>query len=466
MLINPKSNYIVLLICISSLLTIGWSPFAFTLILFFITYIAIKRLYFTIKYPNEIELGGFFSLSLIISYMVSSLTVQLRLFDNYGLFSYNYFNINQYSLSFVTALILSSGIILDYVGTKKPFIIRFNDFKNVNFSPTSDIFIKVLMFLIVFSYLTGKIGFANNTLLSEDTTDVSIIGSIASSSMIPIGALCLISTRCRDISKLNKYIYIIFSIIIFILVLTQGRRIFTTLVLFYCITLSFFFDILKINLKNLLILLILFLSIKIGTTFYEALRVSSFNFKGSSFSDIVEGAMYLILNPEIGDLDTRISDNLIERPFVILFMVEMYEKLGLWGNGILSFGMNIWNSFLWTVPRFILPNKNFIIDEDYFQITNGLPQDDTPWSLSAAGLLDFGTLGILFLPCVYLQFVRYIYSVTYKNFDIFFKFYIFINLLFIFSSVEGSTSFYLSYLRGIAIAYFIYYLISIFYKKL
>ena len=238
-----------------------------------------------------------------------------------------------------------------------------------------------------------------------------------------------------------------------ILMASQGRRPLVFTLIIYVIFTGLSVRDIKYDLKTLVIITSIIIISYFGTKLYQAMRIAGYSNIDANLYDLFISGIEIIKDPKSVNLDENISENLLDRPFVIQYIAIIIEKISInsW-----SWGINLINSALWTVPRFFLANKNFITDEELLVYKLGLPATDESFSIFASGLADFGILGMLFFPTLYVILLKSIFLKTIKYFDPAFKIIIYSSLLYILLNVESSTLNYISLFRSLFIIYILY----------
>ena len=444
--------------CSLILIIFGFSDYIFLCILGVLNVVTARRwIYLLRAKEGGLELCKFFSLCIMTGYITSTLSTQLNIIDHEYISLANYFNVGQYKISICISLISLSCIFLEYIGDIKPFYVTYKKDGFDYYNREIDIFIKTSMAMIFYAVLSGSLGYGGNVSIGDSSPEISIIGSTASTLLASTGSLSLLlALKNRDISKINKFLYYFFSIsILFTILLTQGRRNIVIMTIIYIILLVYNTSFNKLSFRVVSTIAIAALFIIFGTKLYQAMRVNVYVDIG--LWDRLTSGLSILMNPEDVGLNDIVKENLKERTFVLLYLINIIDLINL---SNISWGLNLFHAFVASIPRVIIGTKNLLADETFLQVRLGLEEIDEPFTLNCAGLVDFGFIGLILFPGLYMLFLRYVYLKTSKYYNQYFRIIILCSIFYMLMNIESDTVNYILIFRNLAIIFCIYKFLS------
>ena len=441
----------------------------------------ITFLYITKFFNASLNPIKFLSLSAVGLFFITSLSVIIssyfiRKFYNLNLFEFfktiQNIPVESYLLAIIFTLLFS--LILFIFSLRNELILKENyifnrlnkittvDSKKINF---------MIIFMIFFEIIMNLSGFVEYRDLNNENYKIGVIDPwmpyLIYIFHFHIALTSLITVKYRNKFNLKNSLLIILSVLLIgYFFFTRGRSSFILasieLFFWYC-----FFNKNAPKLRSIIfsltIIIPLFYSL---TLFNQLLRMSLYtqndNYK-QSLTEQITNAYDLWQMRDMREINSEKNNqnltfrSLVVTPLAVSIDLKRSQKQHLLGE-------NIFNNFIWTIPRMIYPNKiNFPIGE-LLMVKFGLYFSDTSNSLYLASYIDFWWFGVLIYPMLFYFYWRFLlFILTYKNFDPLIILLILSSAFPIFLNIgEGSILGFIVFMRNSAILLLIF---SIFTKN-
>ncbi len=420
----------------------------FLLVSIWMSAIVARDFFGYVSNPAEIEVCEFFASSLLAAYALSTALTQFNVFFAGGGFAAKLFNIDQFYLSLALISVGITSVVLRVAGMVFPF--RLGEV-SLNKKQMTDctLFVIFVFFFALYAFASGLIGFQGAVFVSENSSRISEMGALVAFSLAPTGALAVYIASRENSGRLLKISMLLIAVVFFLLNFTQGRRLTIYAAFVYVIALRMSGWRSKNVMQDIFYILVLLAVCMFGYVFFYAMRLASWmSSSGMSLFDQVYSAFDIIFNPESYGLYEQVSDNALERPFVIGYLSEIVSaassKSGLNGVAFLS-------TIAMIIPSVFIGEKNFPIDEYLIHPHFGMPVVDRANSILTTGFSDFGWTGAFVYVLVVIFALRLFLIFVKKRFFGWFYLFSIFAFLYLMLGIEASMISYWIFLRNLAI---------------
>ena len=419
--------------------------------IFFITSLALSILAVVnvIKYivaPSKICVYDFFATCLLLAYALSTFTTQIKIYSLKSIDVARYFSIGQSSLSLALAGVSFASAILVCFGRFFPFRIQFPEFGKDQIRE-SLLVILIVVFAGIYGIWTGLIGFQGFIFADTSQQTVSPFALIVTFALAPAGVLAIfLASGKHDISHLDKWLLSILAIVLWAITFTQARRLLVYLAMLYVIFYaSDFYGYSQWRKKVFFSAMVIFVAY-FGVKLFFAFRIAGWESPGSKDAVfLLESGFDILFNPSKYDFDYLLSENTIERPFVIKYLAQVMEQVSL---GRQMSGEALYATILYSIPSVLIGVKKFATDEELIHPRIGLVINDDANTILTTGVADFGWPGLLLYPVLIVLVFKFLMFLVKKSnirwVDCFTQF----GILFVLLNVENSMTQYWSFVRS------------------
>ncbi|MGY2489171.1 hypothetical protein [Cupriavidus sp. CP313] len=401
-----------------------------------------------LRKPAKLELSDFFAVSILSAYGMSTFLAEGNLvIDGFIGGAASYFGYDQDSLSLALAVVLCSSSVLMLYGIFFPFRLDNPSAWGLRHRSHAEYFVLAAFFFVSLAFATGSIGFQANLRLSDESNEISVFGAVASQLLAPAGTLGFYLIAARSVlNKRGSIVLYIVSIVMAVLMVSQGRRMIVYMVILCVLALRF--GNLGARVKNkMVIFYFLLISVGcIGVFLFFAMRIASYDSAaGSGVSELLTGGMAILSQDNGGGLVTDLGNNVTQRSFVIGYLADINERASShrWLDG-----EALWASIKMILPSLIVGKKDFPVDEELVNPALGLPVVDQANSVITTGLADFGLFGAIFYPLLVVTGLRLFLKVVMVLRVQWMILYAWFAVLFLLLNVEASVTSYLAAIRN------------------
>ena len=402
-------NFYILALSAFILLLFAEKKAVFNIFLTLGTAISVINLIRLIRFTSLVRFGNLLATGLLIGYVGGGFVSTLGYFYINGTYFKpvnNYLgSYNQAHISTTLAFVLFTCAFLFFVSiAEKPI------FSKPGITPPligQRVYrIIILGFSLVFAaLLTDQMGYMG-IVVNEGNGQITALGSLAhliSPIYLPIIVLVFFQEKV-----VWKRIILILLFLFFISVtVILGRRVLFVAILLILIAFGIGSN------KNKYLLLTKKINIFLGVT-----TLSLFAFFGSKFFyamrlfhvsvgekvsllEQLGGAISLLLS-STSNLSQEYFENIINRPFIISYLATLLASLD---HHLPLFGYELANSFLVAIPSLLFPRKFVNLPsapEVFVHPYFGLPTYDGANTILTAGLDDFGLVGVILYPLLFI----------------------------------------------------------------
>jgi len=412
--------------------------------------VAVYKIYKYIKNPGEICLFDFFATSLLIAYALSSLTTQIKIYSLMSMDVAHYFRLSQHSLSVALASVAFASAILFLVSQLFP--------AKIQFSVLSKRQIKEAMIMIilvtgaaVYCIATGLMQFQGILYTDSNTHSISPLASLAYLAIPPAGILAVfMASGNHEISRFNRWLLYALAIALWLLTFTQARRMLVYMAGLYLIFYAFDASGRTFWVKKAVISFTVIPMAYLGVKLFYAFRLAVWEMPQGTNDpfQLLHLGIEIFSNPKKYDFDYLLTENSLERPFVLKYLSQIIEKVNF--DNWLS-GEALYATFLYSVPSAFIGIKRHLIDEELIHLRIGLPVIDEANTILTAGVADFGWLGLLLFPVLTLMFLKCLLFIVRQSEIKWFVYFTLFGVLTVLLNIENSMTQYWSFARGMLI---------------
>ena len=439
-------NIFLLLYCGVLLIIQPDSATLFFIISLALSVLAVMNIVGYIINPSNICVYNFFATSLLLAYALSTFATQIKIYSLKSIDVARYFSIDQSSLSQALAGVSFASAVLVCFGRLIPFKIKFPEFSNDQIRE-SLLVVLIVAFVGIYSIWSGLIGFQGFIFADATQQTVSPTALMVSFSLAPAGVLAMfLATGKQDISHFDKRLFYIIAIVIWAITFTQARRLLVYLALLYVIFYAidnYGYTIWK---KKIFFSVIVVFVAYFGVKLFYAFRVAGWESPGiKDTAFLLKSGFDVLFNPSKYDFNYLLSENTIERPFVIKYLAQVLEKIRL-DRGMS--GEAIYATILFSIPSLFIGVKTMAIDEDLIHPRLGLVISDDANTILTTGAADFGWAGLLLYPVLIVLVLKILQFMVRKVNIRWLEYFVQFGILFVILNVENSMSQYWSFVRN------------------
>lgn len=425
------------------------STVIFFIISLVLSLMAINSIVLYVKYPADICFYDFFATSILLAYALSTLVTQVNIYWMKSTDVAYYFNISQHALSIALAGVAFASAVLVSISRFYPAKIQLPSFDQHQLKEGL-LVIAIVTFSGLYCIFTGLMPFQGLRIMDDAQVTLSPFASMVNFALPPAGAVAIFMASGKyDVSRFNRWLLYALAIIIWAIIFTQARRFLVYLALLYVIFYAFdasgYFNWRK---KMMFLVVVVFLAY-LGVKLFFAFRVAGWEYTGIKDPvKLIEIGFHILSNPSKYDYDYLLSQNSLERPFIIKYFAQVIEKVTF--DRWLS-GEAIYATLLLSIPSAFIGIKRFVIDEELIHPKIGLPVNDDANTILTTGTADFGWIGLLFYPVIVLLVLLFTISIVKKSGIKWMEYFVQFGALFWLLNVENSMAQYWSFIRGIFI---------------
>jgi len=305
----------------------------------------------------------------------------------------------------------------------------------------------IVVFAGIYGIWTGLIGFQGFIFADTSQQTVSPFALIVTFALAPAGVLAIfLASGKHDISHLDKWLLSILAIVLWAITFTQARRLLVYLAMLYVIFYaSDFYGYSQWRKKVFFSAMVIFVAY-FGVKLFFAFRIAGWESPGSKDAVfLLESGFDILFNPSKYDFDYLLSENTIERPFVIKYLAQVMEQVSL---GRQMSGEALYATILYSIPSVLIGVKKFATDEELIHPRIGLVINDDANTILTTGVADFGWPGLLLYPVLIVLVFKFLMFLVKKSnirwVDCFTQF----GILFVLLNVENSMTQYWSFVRS------------------
>ena len=440
-----SSSLFLLIYCGILLVVQPDSALIFFAVSFVLSIMAISNVIRYIRVPSDICIYDFFSTSLLLAYALSTLTTQIKIYSLKSIDVARYFSIGQPSLSMALAAVSFTSALLVCLSRFYPARIEFPNFTKDQIRE-SLLVVVIVTISGIYCIWTGLMGFQGFIFADISHQTVSPFALIVSSAFAPVGILAIfLASGKYDTSESEKWLLYIFSGVLWCITFTQARRLVVYLALLYVIFYAidtygriiwrkkFFF--------SAMVVFVAYFGVKL----FFAFRIASWDLPDTKDAALmISSGIDVLVNSSKYDFDYLLSENSLERPFVIKYLAQVMEMVGF---GRQMSGEAIYTTVLYSIPSVLIGVKRFATDEELIHPKIGLVINDDPNTVLTTGAADFGWLGLLLYPILVALVLRFLLYLVKKCNIRWMDYFAQFGVLFLILNIENSMSQYWGFVR-------------------
>jgi hypothetical protein len=409
--------------------------------------VAVYKVLMYIKDPAEICLFDFFGTSLLVAYALSSLTTQVKIYSLRSIDVAHYFSLDQYSLSVALASVAFASAILFFLSQLFPAKIQL-PFLSQKQIRESLVMIIVVTGSAIYCIATGLMQFQGVLFTDGNNQSISPFATMVYFSIVPAGILAIfLASGSHEMSRLDRWLFYGLAITLWIITFTQARRMLVYMVFLYLIFYAFDASGRSSWRKKVIFSAAVIPVAYFGVKLFYAFRIAAWEMAPGTNDpfQIFQIGLDIFSNPKKYDFDYLLTENSLERPFVLRYLSQVIEKINFdnWFSG-----EAVYATLLYSIPSAFIGVKHFVVDEDLIHPRIGLPIIDEANSILTAGIVDFGWFGLLLFPVLVLIFLMCILFVVKKAKIVWLSYFTLFSVLTVLLNIENSMAQYWSLARS------------------
>lgn len=409
--------------------------------------VATYNVYRYIKNPAEINLFDFFATSLLLAYALSSLTTQVKIYSLKSIDVAHYFSLDQYSLSVALASVAFASAILLFLGQLFPAKIQL-PVLNKKQIREGLLMIVFVTGSAIYCIATGLMQFQGVLLIEGSTQSISPFATMVYYSIVPAGILAIfLASGNLEMSRLSRWLFYALAITLWLITFTQARRMLVYMVFLYLIFYAFDVSGQSSWRKKVLFSAAVIPVAYLGVKLFYAFRLATWELSPGTNDpfQLFQLGFEIFSNPAKYDFDYLLTENSLDRPFVLRYLAQIIEKINFdnWFSG-----EAVYATLLFSIPSAFIGVKRFLIDEELVHPKIGLPVIDDANTILTAGTIDFGWLGLLFFPVFVLIFLKFLLFIVKKSNIEWFTYFTLFGVLTVLLNIENSMAHYWALARS------------------
>ena len=443
------NSLFLLLYCGFFLLFQPDSALVFFLISLILSGLAVGNVIKYIRIPSDICIHEFFSTSLLLAYALSTFITQIKIYSAKSTDVARYFDMSQSSLSMALAGVSFSCALLVLFSRFFPDRIEFPGFTKHQIRE-SLLVSAIVTFSGIYCILTGIIGFQGFIFADISQQSVSPFALMVNFAMAPMGVLTIfLASGKYEISPFDKWVLYILAGFLWIIMFTQARRLVVYLAMLYVIFYAIDSYTRPVWRKKIIFSTTVFVIAYFGVKLFYAFRIAGWDLVGTKDPFLLlKSGINILMDPSKYDLDYLLSENTLERPFVIKYLAQVMEKVSL---GRQLSGEAIYATVLYSIPSALIGLKTFSTDEELIHPRIGLVVNDDPNTILTTGVADFGWTGLLLYPILVAIILKFSLAMIKKSNIRWMDYFAQFAVLFVLLNVENSMTQYWSFVRSTVI---------------
>ena len=440
------NSLFVLLYCGLLLIVQPDSALVFFVISLVLSILAVYKVIRYVRIPSDICLYDFFATCLLLAYALSTFTTQVNIYSLKSIDVARYFTIGQSSLSVALAGVSFSCALLVCFSRFLPVKIQFPSFDKDQIRE-SLLVVAIVTFAGIYCIVTGLIGFQGFIFADISQQTVSPFALMVSSSLAPVGVLAIfLASGKYNVSNFDKWLLYLFGIVIWGITFTQARRLVVYLAMLYVIFYAIDTYGRTDGRKKLFFSVIVGFVAYFGVKLFFAFRIAGWELPGTKDAFVLfESGIDILFNPSKYDFDYLLSENSLERPFVIKYLARVMDAISI--DRQLS-GEAIYTTILYSIPSALIGVKAFATDEELIHPKIGLIITDDANTVLTTGLADFGWPGLLLYPILVVLVLHFLLFLVKKSNIRWIVYFAQFGALFVLLNIENSMTQYWTFVRS------------------
>ena len=403
-----------------------------------------------IKNPSEICLFDFFATSLLIAYALSSLTTQLKIYSLLSMDVAHYFRLSQRSLSVALAGVAFASALLFFLSRLFPTKTRLCILSERQIREALVMIIAVAG-VAVYCIATGLMQFQGILVTDSNSNAISPLASLAYLAIPPAGVLAVfVASGNHEMSPFKRWLLYALAIALWLVTFTQARRMLVYMAALYLIFYAFDATGRAFWLKKAVFAATVIPVAYLGVKLFYAFRLAVWEMPPGANDpfQLLNLGFEIFSHPKKYDFDYLLTENSLERPFVLKYLSQIIEKVNF--DNWLS-GEALYATFIYSVPSAFIGVKHLLLDEELIHPRLGLPVIDEANTVLTAGMADFGWLGLLLFPVLTLMVLKCLLFIVKQSEIAWFLYFTLFGILMVLLNIENSMMQYWSFARGMLI---------------
>lgn len=425
------------------------SALVFFVISLVLSILAVGNVIKYIRIPSDICIYDFFATSLLLAYALSTFVTQIKIYSLKSIDVGRYFSIGQASLSMALAGVSFSCALLVFFSRFFPEKIQFPVFGKGQIRE-SLLVTAIVTFSGIYCIFTGIIGFQGFIFADISQQSVSPVALMVNFALAPVGVLAIFLASGRyEVSQTDKWLLYIFAGLLWVIMFTQARRLVVYLAMLYVIFYAIDSYGRPVWRKKIFFSVLVFFVAYFGVKLFYAFRIAGWELAGTKDAVLLlKSGIDVIINPSKYDFDYLLSENTLERPFVIKYLAQVMEKVSL---GRQLSGEALYATILYSIPSALIGFKTFATDEELIHPRIGLVINDDANTILTTGVADFGWTGLLLYPVLVVLVLKFLLFMVKKSNIRWMDYFVQFGALFVLLNVENSMTQYWSFVRSTVI---------------
>ena len=422
------------------------SAWVFFLVSLMLSVFALSSIVNYIRMPSSICLYDFFSTSLLLAYALSTFITQVKIYSLKSIDVARYFSIGQSSLSMALAGVSFSCALLVFASRIMPEKIQLPGFSRNQIRES--LFVAVIVTLLgIYCILTGIIGFQGFIFADINQQSVSPLALMVSFTLGPMGILAVyLASGKYETSQIDKWLLYVLAGVLWLIMFTQARRLVVYLAMLYVIFYAIDTYGRTVWKNKFFFTGAVVFAAYFGVKLFYAFRIAGWELDGTKDALLLfKSGIDILTNPAKYDFDYLLSENTLERPFVIKYLAQVMEKVSL---GRQLSGEALYATILISIPSALIGLKTFATDEELIHPRIGLVINDDANTVLTSGVADFGWFGMLLFPILVVLVVKALLLVVRKSNIRWVDYFAQFGALIVLLNVENSMTQYWSYVRS------------------
>ena len=441
-----SKSLFLLLYCGLLLIVLPDSTLMFSIISLMLSILALYNVIRYIRIPSDICIYDFFATSLLLAYALSTFTTQVNIYFLKSIDVAHYFAIKQSLLSMALAAVSFSCALLVCFSRFFPARIQFPGF-NKDQIRESLLVVAVVTFSGIYCIFTGLIGFQGFIFADISQQTVSPFALMVNIALAPVGVLAIfLASGKHEISSTDKLLLYLFGIVLWLITFTQARRLVVYLAMLYVIFYAIDAFGNTVWRKKVLFSAMVVCAAYFGVKLFFAFRIAGWESPGTKDAFLLlSSGIDILVNPSRYDFDYLLSENALERPFVIKYLAQVIEKIS--HDRQLS-GEALYTTILFSIPSALIGAKAFATDEELIHPKLGLVITDDPNTILTTGAADFGWPGLLLYPMLVVLVLHFLLFMVKKSNIRWMSYFAQFGALYVLLNVENSMTQYWTFVRS------------------
>ncbi len=411
---KPLAVFSIPLLIIASLLALFPGSFVVFLIAVLIgSAIGLFGVYYIVTKPSKILFSNTLAVSLLLGYALGALIYLSGIIDSFRFVET--IRYCQSDLSNALAVVMTAcGTLFLAVLLERP-IVPLREMHDGFTSNRAKFIILFSLLLVAIAFFKGEFGYMGISV--TDKGKISALGALAFTLVPILLPLVVLFLRQSSLQKMERYVFIVFLCLLFLVIIPTGRRVLLYSVLLVAIS-FFMYRKKKLQLSPKRLLLVVFClpiicyMVFIGFQYFYAMRVAGRSLPPEAGLVARASGAIDVLQDDYGKFAVEYQSNLVDRPFILSYLAVL---IAAQSNKSPLLGEEFWYSLQMAIPSILFPDKTLVLPksvEDFVHPAFGIRVFDGPNTIITAGYDDFGLIGAVLYPVMLVFIYSFLLKLT------------------------------------------------------